>query len=164
MSDDIRTVRDRQRDAPGLRGLVRRMLVSLTSAGGLWQLLGKEDGDGNRERASDVEAFQQIGFLSRPAAGSRAEGVVVKVGGESGHPVVIASRDRAIEIAIGEDETVIFNSTGTLVKITAGGRVELGEAGLGTTDGVVHGTGIDPWTGATYTALGNTSDMVRAKK
>lgn len=50
------------------------------------------------------------------------------------------------------------------VVIIADGAVEVGEAGLGATDGVVHGAGIDPFTGQTYTALNNTSSKLRAKK
>jgi len=43
-------------------------------------------------------------------------------------------------------------------------RVDLGDRGLGVSDGVVHGTGIDPFTGLSYTALGSVSDVVRAEK
>lgn len=44
------------------------------------------------------------------------------------------------------------------------GLIEHGARGLGVSDGVVHGTGIDPFTGLTYTALGSVSDVVRAEK
>jgi hypothetical protein len=36
--------------------------------------------------------------------------------------------------------------------------------GLGATDEMVHGTGIDPFTGQTYKGLGNTSSKLRAEK
>lgn len=156
--------RDRGRDAPFLRGMIRRLVVKLTQATGLWQLLGFEDADGNEELLNDVETFPGIGFSSRPKAGSRAEVVVVRIGGESGHPVIVATRDRSIEISLEEDETAIFNSTGTVVKITKDGIVELGGVGLFPTDGVVHGTGVDPFTGVQYFNLGSTSAIVRAKK
>lgn len=43
-------------------------------------------------------------------------------------------------------------------------RVDLGESGTNPTDELVHGTGIDPFTGSTYKALGSTTSRVRAKK
>jgi len=98
-----------------LRGLVRRMLITASDA--LWKVAGHEDAYGNAEN-DELEAFTRVGFYSRPAAGARAEAIVVKVGGESGHPVLIASRDqdliRAIADAVGgfgEDEAAIFNSS-----------------------------------------------------
>jgi len=97
-----------------LRGLVRRMLITASDA--LWKVAGHEDAYGNAEN-DELEMFSGIGFYSRPASGARAEGIVVKVGGESGHPVLIGGRDwdlvRAIAAAIGgfgEDEAAIFNS------------------------------------------------------
>lgn len=53
---------------------------------------------------------------------------------------------------------------GPKVVIIADGAVEVGGKGLTTQDGVVHGTGIDPFTGATYFALNSTSAKLRAKK
>lgn len=50
------------------------------------------------------------------------------------------------------------------VVIIADGAVEVGQQGLTAQDGVVHGTGIDPFTGATYFALNSTSVKLRAKK
>ena len=50
------------------------------------------------------------------------------------------------------------------VVIIADGAVEVGQKGLGATDGVVHGSGIDPFTGSTYTVLGSTSSRLKAKK
>lgn len=48
---------------------------------------------------------------------------------------------------------------------TANGQVHLGADGLiSPNDGVVHGSGIDSLTGATYFALGNASGVVLAKK
>ena len=42
--------------------------------------------------------------------------------------------------------------------------VHVGEADLAATDEVVHGTGIDPFTGSTYKALGSTASSLRARK
>lgn len=147
-----------------VKNIARRFVVSLAPGADLWQLLGYESGQDEQEKADDVEVFSQYGLASRPKAGSDTEVIVIKVGGESGHPVVIASRDKSIQVSLDGDEVAIFNSTGALVKVCADGTIELGDSGLGATDGVVHGAGIDPFTGSTYTALGNTSGVVRAKK
>ena len=48
--------------------------------------------------------------------------------------------------------------------IATGGAVEVGQKGLGPTDGVVHGAGIDPFSGESYTNLNNTSSTLKAKK
>ena len=54
---------------------------------------------------------------------------------------------------------------GNVVVDSGGGQVQLGNATLAPpNDGVVHGTGIDPFTGATYAALMNTSSIVLAQK
>jgi hypothetical protein len=50
------------------------------------------------------------------------------------------------------------------VVIIAEGAVEIGQAGLLTTDGLVHGSAVEPLTGATYFALGSTTSTLRAKK
>lgn len=50
------------------------------------------------------------------------------------------------------------------IVIIADGAVEIGQKGLAVTDGLVHGTGVDTFTGATYYALGSTSSVVSAKK
>jgi len=119
----MKTIRE-LRERPPARGFIRRLAVKLT--GVLWQLLGYEDADGNRETFDKTEVFHNIGFTSRPRAGF-GEAVVVNVGGESNHPVVIASRDQSIVVTIEEDETVIHNSTsGAIVRLTKTGQVLLG--------------------------------------
>lgn len=50
------------------------------------------------------------------------------------------------------------------VVIVADAAVEIGLKGLTPQDGLVHGTGIDTFTGATYFALGSTAGSVAAKK
>jgi phage gp45-like len=106
----IRRLRERNRGvALALRGLVRRFTVALAPASGLWQLLGLADADGSRERLGDVEQFPGIGFFARPKEAG-AEAVVVHVGGETGHPVIVATRDRRTQVALEPDETCVFTS------------------------------------------------------
>jgi hypothetical protein len=126
---NARTVRDqRKRQTPEhltVRDMVRRVTVKLTGA--LWNLFGYEDPDGNQEPFDDVEVFGNVGFSSRPRGGGNAEVILLHVGGQSDHPVVVATRDRSIEIEIEEDETIIFNSTGACVRVTAAGDVLIGD-------------------------------------
>lgn len=158
-----RTLRARQgEEQRKLRGLLRR--VSIAASGAFWQLVGYEDG-ADRETWDDVESFGGgIGIVARPRRG-HGEAIVAHVGGEHGHPVVIAMRERGVEIAIGEDETAIYTSKAKVL-IKADGTIELGGVGAVLTplDGVVHGRGIDPFTGAPYSALGNVSLVVKAEK
>src|SRR5688500_112943 len=90
----------------GLAGLARRLTVKLSGA--LWQLLGFKGAYDEEETFPDVEVFQNVGFRSRPKAGSRAEVIVLNLGGEPGNAVVVATRDRSIEVELEEDETAIF--------------------------------------------------------
>lgn len=121
-------LRARLRVAPA-RALVRRLRIA-ASKGVLWLLEGGEDFDGNVER-DEIETFPGVGFYARPKRGDRAEAVVVKVGGEDGHPVIVATRNqdgikRLGELA--EDETAIFTSK-SVVRIKADGTVEIGSIG-----------------------------------
>lgn len=111
------------------QSLIRRFRVA-ASAGVQWLLEGHEDLDGNLER-DEVEVFSGIGFYARPAAGHRSEAIVALVGGEPGHPVVVATRDQDGVKAIGdlaEDETASFTSK-AIVKILADGSVEIRSLG-----------------------------------
>lgn len=111
------------------QSLIRRFRVA-ASAGVQWLLEGHEDLDGNLER-DEVEVFSGVGFYSRPAAGHRTEAIVALVGGEPGHPVIVATRDQDGVKAIGdlaEDETAIFTSQ-AIVKIGADGSVEIRSLG-----------------------------------
>lgn len=125
---------DRERTRPvWARNMVRRFSVAASSAV-KWALDGLRDHEGNVER-QNAEVFSGIGFYSRPAAGHRAEAVVVKVGGAGGHSVIVGTRSqdalKAIEAAGGalaEDEVVIFNST-SQVRVKANGEIHIGVAG-----------------------------------
>jgi hypothetical protein len=68
------------------------------------------------------------------------------------------------KIEIDAEADVTITTTGD-ANVIAGGTIRLGANTLvAPMDGVVHGTGIDTFTGATYFALGNASTKVLAKK
>jgi Bacteriophage Mu Gp45 spike protein len=162
MRESVASIRERTSAAATmLRGTVRR-LVADAAEGAVWKLLGYLDSDGKRE-TFDAESFQHVGFGSR--APGQAEVIVVHVGGEAEHPVIVATRDRSTQVALAKDETAIWNSK-VIVKITADGVVEIGTPGAALTplDELVHGRGIDTFTGATYKVLGSTTSKVRAEK
>lgn len=115
-----------------IKGIVRRMRVVATS-GFAWALDGFTDSYGKTETA-DAENFEGVGFASRPATADNVEVITVKVGGESGHAVIVGSRNRDALKALIEaegleaDETVIFTGT-SMVKIKADGTIEAGSIG-----------------------------------
>lgn len=126
------------------------------------------------EDIDDAENFQQYGFSSVPMPG--AEAVAVFPNGDRGHPLVIATADRRyrptgrapgeVTLYTKEGDEIHF-AAGHIIRIKTTGSVEIGFAPgetPGPLDGVVHGSGIDPWTGQTYTALQNASAVVKAKK
>jgi phage gp45-like len=156
----IRDLRRRQQsEHHTVRGMIRRVTLGL--AGALWDLAGYDDDE--PETFAGVERFQHVGFSSRPRGG--AEVIVVHVGGESGHPVAIASRDASLDVDLAEDETAIWTGN-AVIKINKDGVIEIGSRGavLTTLDELVHGQGFDPFTGLQYRALGNTTSKVRAEK
>ena len=128
------------------------------------------------ETIDDGERFAEYGFTSVPLPG--AEAVVVFPNGDRAHPLVIAVDDRRHRPTGEAPGTVImYGHAGQRIRCLPdgnievhpkpGGRVEIndeGAAGLAATDELVHGTGIDPFTGSTYKVLGSTAASVRAKK
>lgn len=114
----------------------------------------------NRERVSCRLGSGSGGGVWRiPAEGSEVA-VLVPMGDLEADPILVATVD-APPSQLTDDSTTVIVATGT-VKVIAP-LVELGDSPL-ELDGVVVGTGIDPFTGSTYTALGNASAVVRAKK
>jgi len=134
MRPTVRNLRDRTGGpALDLRNALRRMVIAATDAV-LWALSGFE-ADGSVER-EEAEVFPGIGFYARPAANSDgAEAIVIKVGGQSGHPAIVATRDqRALEALervagrIGAGEAVMFTAN-VMVKLTSAGQILAGSPG-----------------------------------
>lgn len=120
------------------------------------------------------EHFQPYGFSSVPLAG--AEAVVLFPNGDRSHPIVISTPDRRYRPSGGAAGDVnLYHYSGSKITMLASGDIDITpapggkiiQAGAATGpigEGVVVGTGIDPFTGATYNTLGNASSNVFAKK
>jgi hypothetical protein len=147
-------------EARSLRGMIRRALIGLTQAGGvaagIWQVLGPKF-EGKRD-TQQAEAWQGIGFASRPRAG-HGEAIVVAVGAAGkatgGAPAIVATRDEGLRqlaaAVLGEDETATFNSKAT-VAITAGGAIEARSIG-GTAHDLALKADVQAIRGAITTAI-----------
>lgn len=126
-----------------LATMVRKFVVEI-STGALWQLSGLKD-----EVDDGVPVYQPIGYWARARVGSTSyeppEAIVLKVGDNENHPVVVAMRDedlRRVHAAIRDmdfDEVAIFNS-GAFVKITKDGDIIL-RAGTGREVQIDDGSG-----------------------
>lgn len=105
------------------RGMIRRVAISLTSAG-TWQVIGHLLLDGKTREVRNAEVFGGVGFHARPPAGANAEGIVAFVGGAA-NPHLIATRDedtRKKVANIEQDETMAYN-TQVGVKMTKDGKI-----------------------------------------
>ena len=69
-----------------------------------------------------------------------------------------------IVVSAGANVDIKVEGAGNCNLIVNSGSVNLGSDSHGINDGVVHGSGFDTLTGVTYTALGNTSQKVFARK
>ena len=119
--------------ARALLGSMRRMAIKVTSAA-LWQVIGHRMLDGGRE-TRDAEVFYGIGIWARPKSSERAEALVAFLGGNSGSPAIVASRNedarRAVAAALNggaglaEGEAVFYGSGGALLHVKADNTAEL---------------------------------------
>lgn len=69
------------------------------------------------------ELFQHYGFTSAPLSG--AEYIVLPIGGNSKHAVVIASEDARYRIAIKDGEVAIYSNEGDHVHLKRGRLIEV---------------------------------------
>ncbi len=128
------------------------------------------------ETVDAAEHHQPYGFSSVPLGG--AEAVLVFPNGDRGHPLAVAVSDRRYRPTGGEPgEVTMYSHTGAKAVMKANGDIEVTPGPDGkvimaganavagpTSEGVVVGTGIDPFTGQTYNTLQNASSKVFAKK
>ena len=91
--------------------MIRRLRIS-ASSGARWVLKGVSDFDSSIE-TENAESFDGIGFAARPKAGHNAEAITVKVGGESGHPVIVATRSRDVVRGLFADHPLSSNVVGS---------------------------------------------------
>lgn len=158
--------------AARIAGMISRATVKATkeAAARVVQYLGRGGVD-------DAEHLEPYGLTSRPKPG--AEAVVVHVGADASAPVVIVVADRRYrltslqpgEVALHDDQGQRVTLYRDRIEVEApkvvvnSPSVYLGGAGpAGPLDGLVHGSGVDPLTGLTYTALLSTSAKVAAAK
>lgn len=130
-----------------------------------------------RDGDDDAEHFEPYGFTSRAKPG--AEVLVVNVGGDGSHPVVIVAADRRYRVTgLESGEVCLHDDQGQRITLYRD-RVEVeapvvvvnspavymgGPGPAGPLDGLVHGSGIDTLTGIPYATLGNASAKVKAAK
>lgn len=92
------------------------------------------------ELRDQVERFQEFGFSSYPKEG--AEAVVVFVGGNRDHGLIVGVDDRRYRIKISEGEVVLYNAFGDFFRLYDDGRAEIqASARVELTAPLVHVTG-----------------------
>lgn len=99
-----------------VRQALRGVIQTLDSADSIQkaQVSGLAD-----ELLQEVEVVQQFGFTSHPPAGSQA--VVIPIGGESSHSVVIGTENASFRIkGLGSGEVAIYDQSGSSIVLRAG--------------------------------------------
>jgi hypothetical protein len=125
------------------------------------------DTDGDRVLVGFVEGSRQRAVIFGVLTHRDARYGATKADGDRRLTV-----HKGTSIEIKQDGTYVITRGSAIITITADGEVRidasmirLGGAALAPPlDGVVHGSGIDPFTGATYAGLNSASTVVLAKK
>jgi len=74
------------------------------------------------EVLDDIERVQEYGFASNPKVG--AEGVVLFLGGDKSHGIVIATDDRRYRMKVSSGKVALYDDEGQYVYIKTGGVIE----------------------------------------
>lgn len=102
--------------------LVARAVIQLVSDG--YKLQRIQSGVLAGEDVDQAERFQEYGFSSVPMAG--AEGVALFVGGDRGHPLIVAVDDRRYRpTGLEPGEVTLYHKDGARVVFKDGGDVEV---------------------------------------
>lgn len=102
--------------------MVSRIVVSSINDTGNIQLAQLKAFAG--EVLDNAERFSEFGFSSNPPVGS--EGVVVSVGGNREHPIIIATNHRSSrQKNLAPGETIIFTQDGTKIHLKMGGFIDI---------------------------------------
>lgn len=123
-------------------GIVTRGLISRVDSGNKVQLITARL---NADEDSQSEHIEPYGFTSNPPEG--AECVVLNVGAERGHPVVIVAGDRRHRVTgLASGEVAIHADTGATITLKANGDIVVDpkagseiQLGAGATESVVLG-------------------------
>lgn len=100
--------------------LVGRAVISaINDSKSLQRLQLKVNAD---EVLDDVERVQEYGFASNPKIG--AEAVVLFLGGDKSHGLVIATDDRRYRMKVSSGKVAIYDDEGQYVYIKTGGVIE----------------------------------------
>lgn len=119
---DRQTIRLLERLSRRMRNIVARGVISLVRDAHKWQSTQLELLDG--EVLEDAERAQQYGFSSVPHAG--AEAVVLFVGADRSHPVVLAVDDRRYRVqALKNGEVVIYTDEGDRIHLKRERTIEV---------------------------------------
>ena len=119
---DRQTIRLLERLSRRMRNIVARGVISLVRDAHKWQSTQLELLDG--EVLDDAERAQQYGFSSVPHAG--AEAVVLFVGADRSHPVVLAVDDRRYRVqALKNGEVVIYTDEGDRIHLKRERTIEV---------------------------------------
>jgi phage gp45-like len=100
-----------------LRGLARRMLIKFTD-NVLWQLTGHRL-EAHTE-TTVAEVFANVGFFSRPRAGTKTAEAILQRIGDAQHVVIVATRDEDLRAMFAgdfadDDIAALFNSNAIMV-------------------------------------------------
>ena len=128
---------------------------------------------GHGEKVQDVEMLQQFGFVSIPE--NDAQAIVLCIGGDREHPIVISTDDENKRIQVGQGNSGMYNSSGTKITligndvtiyhgVTFGGTSwSKGKRHPTIEDGVVVGAGaklLGPITVGKYAKVGANSVVI----
>jgi len=154
-----------------IRGLILRALVRAVDSAPLRQLLSLVI-HADEDEPGSVDHWEPYGLTARPHAG--AEALTLAVGGAADGIAVICVGDRRYRIrGLATGEVALYDDLGQSVILTRTGidvrspRVRMGSDPAALVlpfDGLVHGRGIDPFTGASYAAIGNASARVLGER
>jgi phage gp45-like len=114
------------------------------------------------ETLREVERFAHFGLTSRPPTG--AEVVVLCLGGNRDHPLVVADEDRRARPAgtLAEGETCIYATGGARITLRADGSIEVEASGDLTVTGKLSVTGDVEATGNVKDAAGTLAALRNA--
>ena len=116
------TIRLLERLSRRMRNIVARGVISLVRDARKWQSAQLELLDG--EVLDDAERAQQYGFSPVPHAG--AEAVVLFVGADRSHPVVLAVDDRRYRVqALKDGEVAIYTDEGDRIHLKRQRTIEV---------------------------------------
>ena len=136
-------------------------LIATSSAMGDRDAVQTEDGATTQR---PVQRIEQWGLRARAPAKMR--GFWVRMGSSNVVFLGILPTTGYGPVDAAEGETVIYNLVeDRVIKLDLDGVIHLGQnGGLGTSDGLVHGSGRDPFSRLTHEQLGNVCSNVRGKK